>query len=207
MNTILTSFILTLVLATSSFAECNAFQKMWGCKDPIAAAATIPAFSPSFEDVDQYSGPPNRQIKGPANSTNFATEETAKWLMQKFGADHIEIQPAIFNIGAQYVFASGPDAGKPAFYRNLVFLPGTFLRNNSGIIIASVVGRFDINAGVLAGEYLRNPEAQFPEQHFTYGYPPVQGVYLSNAEQGVWRVLNTLNNELIKQRDAAEKDK
>lgn len=196
---------LAFVAALSPANACNDFQKFFGgCVEAKAAVKNL-GFVPTFESVVVYSTPTS--IPQPANDRYFATEETAKWILAKFGADHIEIQPAINNLGGRYVFTSGPNTGETAFYRFLAFTPATFLRNNQGEVTGSVSGNFIVNAGVLADEYRRNPEADFPQQAWVYGNPPIHGIYLSNAEQGVWKTLTALSNELAKQKADSEAQK
>ena len=171
-------------------------------KAAVTAAVTqdVP-FVPSYEDVVIYS--PLSTVAQPANNTYFATADCAAALMTKFGATTVELAPSINNQGGQYVYRSGPFVGQAAVYRMLVFPVGTFLKNAKGETAGSVEAEFRVNAGVLAGFYTRNPEADFPAQHSFTGYPPVPYTYLSHAEQGVWDTLTKLAIAAKAQADAA----
>ncbi len=201
-KTILIAFLAATAAVAPVFA-CNDFQRVFGgCVDAPKPAAVVKnsGFIPTFDQVVVYSTP--ESIPQPANDRYFATEDTAKWIMTKFGGDHIQIQPAINNLGGRYVFTTGTNAGETAFYRFIAFTQGTLLRNAQGEVAGYVSGSFVVNAGVLADEYRRNPEALFPQQSWTYGNPPIVGIYLSNAEQGVWKTLKSLSDEIAKQLEA-----
>lgn len=189
-NRFLLSLLLSISLLIAPASAANPFSSKK--TTPTAVVSGQVAFVPSFESVDVYS--PLSNVPQNANPRYFATDETAKVVMEKFGATNIELAPAINNIGGLYILNKGPFAGQGAVYRMLVFPIGTLLRDAGGNIAGAVQAEFRINAGILADEYVRNPEALFPEQHFITGYPPVQGKYLSNAEQGVWRLLIQASN-------------
>lgn len=199
----LASLLLSIALLLPSGAVAGPFSSN---KAAVSAQAVAEKpFLPTFEQVQVFS--PLSTQPQIANPRYFATQETAEFLSTRFGSIAVELAPAINNLGANYILAAGPFKGQGAVYRMLVFPVGTFLKNGSGSVDGSVQAEFRINAGILADEYVRNPEADFPAQHFIYGYPPVEGKYLSNAEQGVWKILHQAADAAKVAKDAQDSAK
>lgn len=156
---------------------------------PAPPAPPQPApFTPTFEIVGMHSTSSGNFI---INDTYYATQETAAWLMHKFGAAWINIVPDPPNPDGYNIILIGDvaDENKPAFQRFLVFQPGTPLLNAWGLFAGVVQKQFLINAGLMAQAYRANPESQFPAQSGVYGFPPIPWHFLSNAERTVWDML------------------
>ncbi len=200
MKTLITLIIFISLSVPSYAGMCGFFG--FGCNTaPQQTKITTlqSFFEPTFENVNVVT----QTTKGPwvnlANNTYFATEETAQELARKFGAARVEYRESIQNLGGNYLYADGALKGTPAIIRVLVFVQGSILKDNAGQIEGRVTQQFEINAGWLADYYRRIPEKQFPAYISVYGNPPVETHYLSLAEQYVWRVLVSVNQEAAEQ--------
>lgn len=146
-------------------------------------------FVPEFDlvqDVSVFTG-----VHVLPNSRAYATEATARALMQKFGANRIEVRDDPTNLGGGHVVIAGDpaDVNKPAKQRFLIFAPGTALKAGDGSVVAIARTQFEVNAGMLADCYARTPEADHPELIGTTGWPPRPWLILSSAEQNAWAML------------------
>lgn len=189
-------FITTFVLfAGMAAAQCG-FLGL-GCRPsptpPSAVKAAADYLVPTFQAVAWQSRINNWQF--PVNDTFFASDDTALALAKRFGAGRIDKQVSIDNPSGYYFYTAGPDKGKKALYNVLVFEPGAILRNAEGQPIGQVLVGFTVNAGLLADNFRRNPEAKFPPVSYVYGNPPVEHHLLSLPEQNVWVILLNLSRE------------
>lgn len=190
--------LLTAVLALATFLPATAAECVPGFFVVCPAVAEAPKvevskdFVPGYHNVKVESGWFNGapQHISDANPKYFVTDATALVLLVKFGAERIELEDAIWNLGAHYVEQTEDGVGKRAVYRILVFKPGTILRDAHGEIFTRTRVEIRVNAGDLADEYTRAPEKDFPAQSF-----PGQKPFLSNAEQGAWKLLIQIHND------------
>ena len=105
----------------------------------VAADAVLPAppFVPSFRTAfGSGVGNDGKPISWNLNSTYFATKDTAQWIANKYGTGQV--------IEVPFGGSGGPFSASANEYA--IKLPD---------------GR-QVNAGILAGYYARNPENQFP---------------------------------------------
>ncbi len=114
-----------------------AWQALFGRSEPpkpVAKAPKIEYFQPTFEKPVGYGpfGVTNRFM----NPDYFATQETAEWMMQRFGAREVFERVAPGNEGPLYTCSE-----KERWIR---FDDGT-----------------EMNAGILAAIFVRNPEQKY----------------------------------------------
>lgn len=116
----------------------SAWQALFGGSEPpkpVQAPPAIEYFQPTFEQPIGY-GPGGYQNRF-MNPDYFATRETAEWIMKKFGAREVFERIAPGNEGPFYTCSI-----KERWVR---FEDGT-----------------EMNAGILASIFVRNPEKSFP---------------------------------------------
>jgi hypothetical protein len=163
-----------------------------GCQPttpPKIVTAQSNLIVPEFEKVNVITNTFRGPLIVPANDTYFATAETAQKVAQRFGAARVEERESIQNLGANYLYAEGPNKGLPASVRVLIFTKGSILKDNTGNVADVVQSEFEVNAGWVADYFRRMPEKQFPAYITLWGNPAVELHYLSLAEQYVWRLL------------------
>ncbi len=125
--------------------------------------------NPQFFSVTAFTVIPGRPpLQRACNPWYFATDDTALAIQQIFGARSIEQVPQ--QQGPETVRLNNPDGtpnpeGEVAYENRVNFPAGSILYHRDGSPFATVVG-FQWNAGLLAANYLRNPEYNFPDAIF-----------------------------------------
>ncbi len=188
--------VLAAGLTFGQTTGCSPIQRLFGgCPQTVFVPAPVldSTFEPKFEAVVFHETTYRKDIA--LNDTYYATAESAQVIANKFGATRVASVLDPVTMDGYNTFTSGPDKGKPAFQRFVVFPVGALIKDSGGNVIGQVQVTFQVNAGVLADFYRRNPERTFPSTTYVYGFPPQVYRKLSIAEQFVWSLLKDLANQ------------